>query len=134
MDIISFFENLRPSDLDHLNDIYHEDAKFKDPFNELSGIDNIRKVYQHMFDSLNNPHFVIIDSIKENQKLFLTWDFLFEIKKREYRIHGSTYFELTREGLIINHRDYWDVGEELLLKIPILKTLYRSFANQFRLS
>ncbi|GIT03869.1 MAG: hypothetical protein CM1200mP28_11280 [Deltaproteobacteria bacterium] len=30
--------------------------------------------------------------------------------------------------------DYWDVGEELLLKIPLIKSLYGFFQNKLALS
>ncbi len=132
--IITFFENLSPSDLKILNTIYTESAFFKDPFNEFSGLSNIEKIYSHMYESLNEPKFRIIDSLfdEDKQSLFLTWDFIFNIKSKEFIIHGSTFFKLNKQGLITYHRDYWDVGEELLSKIPVMKTLYKFFSSKLK--
>ena len=58
---------------------------------------------------------------------------IYELNKKEYVIHGSSYLKLNEFGQIKNHRDYWDVGEELLSKIPILKQLYGIFAKRMRL-
>lgn len=131
--IRKFFEELSAESLTRLNEIYTSDATFKDPFNELSGIEAIHKVYAHMYEKLDNPRFIILDEIQNGESLFLTWDFLFSIKSKEFKIHGSTFFRLNEQGLISEHRDYWDVGEELLLQIPLLSSFYGLFRKQFKI-
>ena len=128
--IRQFYEKLKIEDVEDLADIYEEDAFFKDPFNELKGLTNIRKIFDEMFHELKNPRFVFIDEINSSDQAFLSWDFLFEKAGRKYKIHGSTHLKLSANGKINYHRDYWDVGEELLLKIPILKNLYSVLRNK----
>ena len=87
-----------------------------------------------MFITFKNPHFVFIDTIENSEGIFLTWDFNLSYKEKLFKIHGSSHLKLNDEEKIVYHRDYWDVGEELLLKIPLIKSLYGFFQNKLALS
>ena len=119
-----WYENLKEGSLDEIDLFYDENVFFKDPFNEFKGRDKLMKVFTHMFENLENPHFVILDTIEDNDGAFLTWDFYLKIKGREYMIHGSSHLKFNKGNRIVYHRDYWDVGEEILLKIPFMKFMY----------
>lgn len=123
-ELFDWYETLTPASLKDIDNFYATQAFFKDPFNELIGIEGLTKIYQDMFEKLEKPHFKFIDRICDDDQIFLTWDFTFAIKGKEYLIHGSSHLKLNDKLLIIYHRDYWDVGEELLLKIPVIKNLY----------
>ena len=119
-----WYENLKEGSLDKIDFFYDENVFFKDPFNEFKGRDKLMKVFTHMFENLENPHFVILDTIEDSDGAFLTWDFYLKIKGRGHKIHGSSYLKYNKENRIVYHRDYWDVGEEILLKIPFMKFMY----------
>ena len=119
-----WYENLKKDSLDKIDFFYDENVFFKDPFNEFKGRDKLMKVFTHMFENLENPHFVILDTIEDSDGAFLTWDFYLKIKGRGYKIHGSSHLKYNKENKIVYHRDYWDVGEEILLKIPFMKFMY----------
>lgn len=125
-----WFENLTPQSLDNINHFYAEKAFFKDPFNELEGIDDIKHIFIHMFENTESSKFTFIDIIENTNSCFITWDYDLSLKGSQYRIHGSSHLKF-EEGRIIYHRDYWDVGEELLLKVPIIKSIYGSFRKKF---
>jgi len=123
--IIHWFETLTPDMLESIQTIYSEDAQFRDPFNQIAGISGITRVYQHMFDVLNHPGFEITNRIVQGRQAFVSWNFNFQIRGRSFQIQGGTHFLLNTRGLIIDHRDYWDVAEELYEKIPLLGSLMR---------
>jgi hypothetical protein len=103
---------------------------FKDPFNEFNGLDKLNLIFSHMFKNLTNPHFVFIDIVESNDSSYLTWDFIFQVKGREMKIHGGSLLKWGEDGKVVYHRDYWDVGEELLMKIPMIKSIYKAFRNK----
>ena len=126
--IVEAFERLRPEDVERLGEIYSADALFKDPFNEVQGVPAIRQVFSHMFVALREPRFVIRDAVCEGDQCFLSWDFLFRMRRfrsDEQCIRGGSHLRLTAEGRISEHRDYWDVAEELYEKLPVVGTLMR---------
>jgi len=126
--IADFFEQLKPADLARLGEIYTGDARFKDPFNEVVGVPAIRGVFEHMFVSLDAPRFVIREFIVQGPQCFLTWDFVFRMRRfnrGEQVIRGGSHLQFAPDGRIAMHRDYWDAAEELYEKLPILGALMR---------
>ncbi len=126
--IVDFFERLAPEDVARIGDVYASQARFKDPFNEIVGPDAIGRVFAHMFEQLENPRFVVRDCVGDATQAFLTWDFLFRRRadaSTDWRIHGASHLRLDEHGRIVWHRDYWDTGEELYAKVPVLGALMR---------
>ena len=131
--IQQFFETLAPADLQGLADIYTADAHFKDPFNQVQGVAAIRHIFEHMFVSLDNPRFVIRDTLVQGDQCFLSWDFSFCMKRFNRKlqiIRGGSHLKLAADGRIHDHRDYWDVAEELYEKLPVLGALMRWLKRQ----
>jgi steroid Delta-isomerase len=126
--VIAFFEALAPADLPELADLYTTDAFFKDPFNEVRGVAAIQRIFGHMFEALDVPRFVVRDAIVQGDQCFLTWDFLFRMKRfsrDEQCIRGGSHLLLAADGRIMSHRDYWDAAEELYEKLPLIGSLMR---------
>ena len=127
-DIILRFERLSPPDLPRLAEIYTPDARFKDPFNEVQGVAAIMRIFEHMFVSLEDPRFVIRDRVVQGDQCFLSWDFMFRMKRfsrDEQVIRGGSHLRLAADGRIAEHRDYWDAAEELYEKLPVVGALMR---------
>ena len=126
--IVARFENLSVQDLSLLAEIYTPDARFKDPFNEVQGVAAIQRIFAHMFESLDGPRFVIRERIVQGEQCFLSWDFVFRMKRfstEEQVIRGGSHLRLAVDGRIAVHRDYWDAAEELYEKLPLLGALMR---------
>jgi len=127
--VVAFFEGLQPADLDRMATIYAPGACFKDPFNEVVGVEAVRGVFAHMFQSLHNPRFVVTRVLGQGSHAFLTWEFRFRFQRhspqQEQCILGATHLVLDEQGRIAVHRDYWDAAEELYEKLPVLGALMR---------
>ena len=126
--IVTLFERLAPADLPRLPEIYTPDARFKDPFNDVRGVAAVTRIFEHMFKSLQGPRFVIRDVIVQGDQCFLSWDFVFRMKRfsgAEQVIRGASHLQLAADGRIAVHRDYWDVAEELYEKLPAVGALMR---------
>ena len=133
IEIAQWFETLTPKTLDAVAEIYADDAVFIDPFNELRGLTAVRAVYQHMFDTLSDPRFVVTVSVAQQQQCFMTWDFHFMTRGQKMKISGCTQFELNSEGRVIVHRDYWDPAQQLYEKIPVLGSVLRVLRRKLSL-
>jgi steroid Delta-isomerase len=126
--IVEAFERLQPADVERLGELYASNARFKDPFNEVQGVAAIQQVFRHMFTALIEPRFVIRDALCDGDQCFLSWDFLFRMRRfsgDEQCIRGATHLRLAADGRISEHRDYWDAAEELYEKLPAIGTLMR---------
>ena len=125
--VIAFFETLRPEMLARLDAVYADDARFIDPFNDVSGLAGVRRVFEHMFETLDAPRFEIVSTLTEGEQCFLLWNFRFRRKGRPTTslIHGSTHVRFAADGRIAWHRDYWDPARELYETVPLLGALMR---------
>ncbi len=127
--IVEFFELLTPADVARIGEFYGDDARFKDPFNEVQGISAIEHVFAHMYVALNEPRFAVRDIIAEGDQCFLTWDFLFRFRRfsptQEQCVRGGSHLVFADDGRIALHRDYWDSAEELYEKLPVAGALMR---------
>lgn len=132
---VTFFESISPQTLANIGEVYANDAFFKDPFNEVRGLEAIGHIYTHMFEQVDNPRFVVTLSVLEGEHAFLTWDFLFRMRRfstEEQCVRGATHIRLDANGRIAMHRDYWDVAEELYEKLPVLGGLMRLLKRRAR--
>jgi steroid delta-isomerase len=112
--IVDAFERLQPADVQRLG--------------EVQGVPAIQRVFEHMFTALIEPRFVIRDALCEGDQCFLSWDFLFRMRRfnpDEQCIRGATHLRLAADGRIAEHRDYWDAAEELYERLPAVGTLMR---------
>jgi ketosteroid isomerase-like protein len=130
--VVHFFEHLQPADLARIADIYTTDAQFKDPFHEVQGVAAITRIFAHMFDALESPRFVITQQVQQGTQCFVTWDFLFAMRRldagKTQTIRGASHLVLRQESGIWRvavHRDYWDAAEELYEKLPVVGALMR---------
>ncbi|MCX7210092.1 MAG: nuclear transport factor 2 family protein [Burkholderiales bacterium] len=126
--LIDFFESISQENTVDLKQIYTDDVFFKDPFNEVNGIQNVITIFDHMFHQLDQPRFVVTTHVSQGDQAFLTWDFLFKMKRfnrNEQCIRGASHIRFAADGRVSYHRDYWDVAEELYEKLPLIGSVMR---------
>ncbi len=127
--ICELFEHLRRERLPELAGLYTEGARFKDPFNEVFGTTAINHIFEHMFESLHEPRFVVLERIVDGVQVFLVWEMHFRFKRFDtvtpQVIRGGSHLTLAADGRVKDHRDYWDAAEELYEKLPLLGALMR---------
>ena len=131
--LVPWFEQLTPASLSEMHHWYATQAWFKDPFKEVQGVHAIEAIFQHMFDTLEEPRFVVTQCVTQGEHCFLTWDFLFRFQGQASQdlqcIRGCSHLVLVcspeGEWRIQSHRDYWDAAEELYEKLPWVGALMR---------
>jgi steroid delta-isomerase len=132
--LIQFFETLSPGTAKCIPDFYSDDARFKDPFNDVRGAAAIQRVFTHMFTQVSEPRFVVGERVVDAGGVVLVWDFQFGVrvwgKVRTQVIHGASHLRFAADGKVTCHRDYWDIGEELYMKVPVLGLLMRALRGR----
>ena len=128
--LVQLYEQLTPQHLDSLHLCYAPQAHFKDPFNDVRGVASIRQVFAHMFDTLDAPRFAVTEQLVQGQQAFLAWEFHFRLRRwragQPQCIRGGSLLRFDAQGLVQEHRDYWDTAEELYEKLPVLGVLMRA--------
>ena len=134
MRVKGYFETLTPESVERMGEVYAPDATFRDPFNEVAGLPAIQAIFRHMYEPLVDPRFVILETIEEGDRLVLTWDMLYRIRKYqpevERKIHGLSLLRFGPDGRVAVHRDYWDAAGELYSQLPLVGPLMRFLAKK----
>lgn len=128
-EIVRRFEALQPGDVVRMREFYDENAFFKDPFNEVRRVEDIEAIFGRMFETLVEPRFRVTNRIAQGDQAVLEWDFTFGIRRwkprREWCIRGMSHLRFAPDGRIAYHRDFWDTGEELYSKLPLVGGVIR---------
>lgn len=136
--LVRYWERLAPQDVERLDEVYADDAYFRDPFNEVRGAEALKRVFRHMFETLHEPRFTIREVVMDDRGAFLVWDFDFRIRSlephRRRRIHGTSHIRFAPDGRVAYHRDYWDAAGELFSGLPLLGRLMRFLARRMSAS
>ena len=122
--LLRFWQMLTPESVAVLGDHYAEDAFFKDPFHEVRGLGPIREIFTKMFRQVESPKFRVTETIGDENGLVLVWEMTFRMKSvrpNEIQvIRGASHLRFGESGKVNYHRDYWDTGEELYSKLPLI--------------
>jgi steroid Delta-isomerase len=128
----TFYSTISQQSVPQLRDLYAADAYFKDPFNEVTGIEHIIKIFTHMFVQIDQPKFEVLSRIQgrdgQHNEAFLIWLFYWKPSQPGIDtppIRGSSHLKFNELGQVVYHRDYWDAAEELYETVPFLGTLLR---------
>jgi len=131
-EIVGWFESLTPESVNRTGAFYAPDAYFKDPFNEVRGVEPIRRVFAHMFEQVAEPQFRVTGRWEGADGVMLAWDFTFRQGGRAHRVRGVSHLRFAPDGRIAWHRDYWDAAGELYETVPVLGALMRFIKRRLR--
>ncbi len=132
--LVEWFETLTPESVTRTAAFYAPGAAFKDPFNEVTGVERIERIYAHMFGQVLEPRFHVLERIRDGSKVVLIWEFHFRTAKSTpvTIVRGASHLHFSPDGLITMHRDYWDAAEELYAKTPGLGILMRWLSSRLK--
>lgn len=129
---IDFFTNLTVESLKNADKYFSSDARFKDPFNDVIGIDAIRKVFVHMFSTCESPRFTIINQAIDGDILLINWVFGFIKGNRKWEIEGCSRVSFNAENKVEEHIDYWDPAEQIYAKVGLLKPMMNFLVRRLK--
>jgi len=114
--------------------IFESNATFEDPFQKVQGVENIYKVFQHMYEGLHDPKFDIVEIINQDNVLYLQWNFNFSRTERSkpQSFIGVSRVEFNEKAKAISHIDYWDAASNIYEKLPLLGSILRFIKGKIR--
>lgn len=124
-----FFETLTPESLDALERLCRADVRFSDPFNEVQGVEALRRIFLHMFETTAGPRFTVLDIAFGASAVYYRWRFSFRPRTRsaaaEWVIEGVSEVHFDEIGLVVSHVDHWDAASQIHARLPLVGRLMR---------
>ena len=122
---IKLFSDLTPEKIRFFDEIIDKNIVFIDPFNNVKGSENFKKIFYHMFKNVKNPKFSVLDFSIGKKNVYLKWEMSFIAFNSNQKIEGVSEIILNKNGKISSHIDYWDSLNGLFIKLPFIGVLYR---------
>jgi ketosteroid isomerase-like protein len=132
-----FFETLHKRiSVEAFSTVYDDTVVFKDPFNQVNGLAGIHRIFEHMYNTLDHPRFIIREYIEHQNVAYVKWDFIFAFKgeKNETSFEGVSRLEMNEEGKVISHIDFWDAAAHIYEKMPLIGTVIRFIKRKIAIS
>lgn len=117
-----FWQQLGPETLDRIPEWFTEDARFCDPFNDVTGHRRIRAVFAHSYELVTDVAIDLGDRAVGQQAGYLRWTYRYRTRKggRPWRIEGMSEIRFAADGRVAEHVDHWDAAGQVYEKLPVL--------------
>ncbi len=115
-----YLETLTPQTLDALGDHVAVDVRFKDPFNDVRGLNAMRRVFEHMFKNVSGIRFTVHGMAQDGATCFMNWRFAGRLGKREWVFDGASVITLGADGKVVSHIDHWDAASAFYERLPVI--------------
>ena len=125
---IALYENLSEADLDRLETLVTPDVRFKDPFNDLRGVEPLRKLLVKTLEDVADPRFEVegVWRREADATVVLMWRFSGRVPVlNKWEVRGLSHIGFAPDGRIASHVDYWDAAEGFYARLPVLGAIVR---------
>lgn len=124
-----FFNDLNQETMDLVDDFYDQDVVFKDPLVSFDNRQSLKNYYKGLYHQVNFIRFTFENEMVSKYKCSFSWTMEMSCglnKGEPMLVDGiSTIRFGGKEGKVVYHRDYYDMGEFVYERIPIVKNVVK---------
>ncbi len=127
---VEFFRKLDKNHMDLVEQFYDKNAVFQDPVHKLDGSSAVRAYYEKLYKNVDEIRFEYGKQLEDKDTVVLAWRMFLKTQAidsgKEITVDGTSVITFGGpEGKAISHRDYFDMGEFIYERIPVLSSLIR---------
>jgi hypothetical protein len=124
---VDFYNQLSAANLDSLTEVYHPEVVFIDPVHKISGLPALHEYFSHAYARLQSCKFEVINAAGQHQSGFVSWTMTFSHQAiangKLIQVEGCSALQFDADGLIVQHRDYYDLTDMVYQHVPVLNWL-----------
>lgn len=134
---IQVFNQLKTDNMHILDNFYHPRVEFIDPVHKISGIQEIKKYYTHLYKNVEKIQFKFHQNFQNKENVFLSWTMTLTTKTNLLTnpivLEGSSHIIFDpKTHLATYHRDYFDMGSLIYEQIPGLGFVIKKIKAQMQ--
>ena len=132
---VEFMQTLSLERLANLPAVVTDDVEFRDPFNHLRGVGDLKECLREMLVQLGDLRILVTHigqlgsaSAEQSPLWCLRWHFsgrLLRLGGRSWAVVGMSEVALAEDGRVQRHIDYWDAAQGLYEHLPVVGGLQR---------
>ena len=123
------FAALTPADLEGLRALVAPEVRFRDPFNDVRGVDRFIAVFARALEDMEDLTFATSRIAVDGDMAFLRWTMRGRPCTRWLGpllvVDGVSEVRFDGTGRVIEHIDHWDAAGQLYERLPLLGGLLR---------
>ncbi|MFG6139399.1 MULTISPECIES: nuclear transport factor 2 family protein [unclassified Halomonas] len=127
----AFYNKLDNSCTKNLYKIYTPDIAFTDPLHRIDGLPALEAYFAALYENVTACRFTFHERQRHGDIAFVTWTMHLAHRRlaggRDITVEGASrlVFADDGSGRVSEHRDYFDAGELLYERLPLLGTVIR---------
>ena len=96
------------------------DVRFKDPFNDVRGVDAMARVFRHMFENVGDIRFTVAHSVAAGATCLMAWRFEGRLRGKTWAFDGASVICFAPDGRVREHIDHWDAARDFYERLPVI--------------
>lgn len=127
----AFFNKLDSTCTENLYNVYTEDVTFQDPLHRIEGLMELESYFAALYAQVTTCRFHFHHRQRLNDTAFVTWTMYLVhpslARGGEVTVEGCSQLVFAGDGSgrVRRHRDYFDVGELLYERLPLLGSVVK---------
>jgi len=125
---VAFYETLSPQSLANMETVVAPDVHFRDPFNDVRGLDAYRRILTKMFEDVPDIKFTVgYHAVADNTGI-LRWRCTGTVKimgNKPWIVEGMSELRFAPDGRVREHIDYWDAAGQFYERLPVIGGILR---------
>jgi hypothetical protein len=130
------FNELNASTMHLLKEYYAEEVNFHDPLTTISGLEPLTKYYENLYQNVKSIRFDFAEAIVNQNNIMVTWTMVYQVDAlnsgKEISVIGNSHIKFNDQGLVIYHRDYFDVAQMVYDHIPVVGWAIQKIKNRLK--
>jgi ketosteroid isomerase-like protein len=133
----NIFQKLDKNHLSLIEEFYDPNIEFQDPVHALSGVKAMRAYYAGLYENVSSIRFEFTRTLSEGDTVVLVWKMFLVTKSlnggKEFSVDGNSVIQFNpKNGKAIYHRDYFDMGEFIYERVPVLRSIIEYIKNKMK--
>lgn len=125
---VQFYETMTPGAVAELGNFVSDDVRFKDPFNDVVGVEAYRRLLVKMFETVPDIAFTVSHRAIDGDACFLRWrcqGTIPRLGRAPWIVEGMSELRFAEDGRVREHIDHWDASAQFYERLPLLGGLLR---------
>ena len=106
---------------------YHSDVYFQDAIQTVRGRDKVIHMMNRFADRCSELRCTVHEAMMQRNVIFIEWSMDMRVGNGPILTnHGATKLTTDEQGLVVRHRDYFDLWGDMIDAFPRVSKLYRA--------
>lgn len=131
--VADVYQKLSKETLGNLTNIYHQDVVFEDAAHKLTGWDELSSYFDNLYQNVIDCSFDVKSTHQADDAGFIIWEMHLRHPKLKsgdvVSVQGVSHIQF-KDGKVIHHRDYFDMGEMLYENLPLLGSVIKTIKKR----